>query len=118
MVNYKSDQWVKGGIDTYGQAKNLTPSKVALSQTVSSSISTSTTVAITSGATFLRIYAIDKDIYFKWGSTAVTSSNFDEVIPANQIVDLYIPIESGTTLYTTARVIERSATATIVVIQK
>ena len=100
-------------------AMQLTPATVALSQTVSSSISSSTTLAITAGATILRIYAVDKDIYFKWGSTAVTSSNFDEVIPANQIVDLVVPIDTTTgVLFTTSRVIERSATATIIVIQK
>lgn len=96
----------------------LTPNKIALSQVVTSSISASTTLAITSGATFLRVYASDKDVYFKWGSTAVTNANFDEVIPANQVIDLYIPVETGTTLYTTARVIEKSATATLTVIQK
>ncbi len=97
----------------------LSPSVVALSQGVNASISSSSTLAITDGATILRIYAVDKDIFLKWGSTAVTSSNFDEVIPANQICDFVIPIEvQPSTLYTTCRVIERSATATMIYTQK
>lgn len=99
-------------------AAQLTPSVVALSQAVSSSISSSSTIAVTAGATFIRIYAISQDIYLKWGSTAVTSSNFDEVIPAGQICDFFIPVDSTGATYTTMRVIERTATATIIWIQK
>lgn len=97
----------------------LSPAKTALSQGVNSSISSSTTLAITAGATILRIYAVDKDILLKWGSTAVTTSNFDEVVPANQICDFVIPVETlPDVLYTTCRVIERSATATMIYTQK
>lgn len=100
-------------------AMQLTPATIALSQNITSSISSSSTLAITDGATILRLYSADKDTLLKWGSTAVTTSNFDEVIPANQIVDLVIPIDSTTgALFTTTRVIERSATATLISIQK
>jgi len=100
-------------------AAQLTPASTALARTVSSSISASTTVTFNAATTLLRVYAIDKDVYLKWGSTAVTSSNFDEVIPANQIVDLFVPIDTSTNLlYTTMRVIERAATATIIIIEK
>lgn len=105
--------------DSNNTSVQLSPSVVALSQGVNASISSSTTLAITAGATMLRIYAADKDIFLKWGSTAVTSSNFDEVIPANQVCDLVIPIETQpSTLYTTCRVIERAATATMIYTQK
>lgn len=97
----------------------LSPSSATLAQGVNASISSSATLAITAGATILRIYAVDKDIFLKWGSTTVSSSNFDEVIPANQICDLVIPIETQpSTLYTTCRVIERAATATMIYTQK
>lgn len=118
MVNYKSDQWVKGGIDTYGQAKNLTPSKIALARTVDATISGSTEIALNSLTTFIRVYAIDKDVYMKWGTDDVTAANFDEVIPANQICDFYVPVESGTTLYTAVNFIERAATGGLIVIEK
>jgi hypothetical protein len=96
----------------------LTPARIALSQVVNASISSSATLNITAGATILRCYSADKDTYLKWGSTTVTSSNFDEILPANQIVDLVVPQDSSGVLYTTTRVIERAATATLIVIQK
>ncbi len=96
----------------------LTPNKAALARTVDATISTSTEITLNAATTFLRIYAIDKDVYLKWGTADVTASNFDEIIPANQIVDLYVPIESGTTLYTAINLIERAATGGIIVIEK
>jgi hypothetical protein len=105
-------------LDPYSNLRLITPSKIALARTVSASISASTTVTFNASTKMLRIYAIDKDVYLKWGATAVTAANFDEVIPANQVVDLYIPAETGTTLYTTMRIIERAATATVIIIEK
>lgn len=100
-------------------AAQLTPSAIALARTVSSSISSSTTVTFNAATAFLRVYAVSQDVYLKWGATAVTSSNFDEVIPSNQIVDLFIPVDVTTgLLFTTMRIIERSATATIIIIEK
>ena len=96
----------------------LTPSAVALATTVSASISASTTITFNAETHFLRVYAIDKDIYLKWGTTTVTASNFDEVIPANQICDFWVPRDSSGTRYTGCKVIERSATATIIAIEK
>ncbi len=106
-------------IDNDRKGVQLTPRSIALARTVSSSISASTTITFNASTTFLRIYAVSQDVYFKWGATAVTSSNFDEVIPANQVVDLLVPIDTTTgLLFTTCRVIERTATATIIVIEK
>lgn len=98
----------------------LGPSTTAkAAPTISSSIAGSTTLTFNSATTFLRIYAIDKDVYFKWGATTVDATNFDEVIPANQIVDLVIPTQQTTgVLYATCRFIERAATATIIIIEK
>jgi hypothetical protein len=100
-------------------AAQLTPSAIALARTVSSSISASTTLTFNASTTFLRCYAKNQDVYLKWGATAVTSSNFDEVIPAGQIVDLFVPIDTTTgSKFTTCRIIEVTATATITVIEK
>jgi hypothetical protein len=100
-------------------AIQLTPSRIALSRTVSASISAATTVTFNAATTMVRVYAVDKDVYMKWGTTAVTSANFDEIIPANQVVDLVVPVVAATgVLYTACTVIERSATATIILIEK
>lgn len=96
----------------------ITPDFVALARTVSASISSATAITFNSATTFLRVYAIDKDVYLKWGTTNVTAANFDEVIPANQICDFYVPSQSTGAKYTQCTVIERSATATIIVIEK
>lgn len=105
--------------DNQGIAIQLSPRRIALARTVTSSISASTTITFNQNTTFLRIYSADKDTYLKWGATAVTSSNFDEVIPANQICDFLIPIDVSTGLpFTTCKVIERAATATLIVIEK
>lgn len=96
----------------------LAPAVPALSRSVISSLSSSTTLAITSGATFIRFYATSQDVYLKWGATAVDATNFDEVIPAGQVVDVFIPVESTGNTYTTCRLIERAASAALVQIQK
>lgn len=104
--------------DANGIAMQLTPSSVALGQLVTSSISASTTRNLTAGTSLLRAYAVNQDVFLKWGATAVTSSNFDEVIPANQVVDLVVPRDSTGALFTTIRVIERAATATLILVEK
>ena len=100
-------------------AMQITPAVIALARTVSSSISSTTTITFNTATTMIRVYAINQDVYLKWGTTAVTAGNFDEVIPANQIVDLVVPNIPTTGIpYTACTVIERVATATIIVIEK
>lgn len=98
-------------------AIQLTPRAIALAVTVDATISASTEITLNSATTFIRIYAIDKDVYMKWGTADVTASNFDEVIPANQICDFLVPRLSGV-LYTAVNFIERAATGGIIVIEK
>jgi len=104
--------------DEHGIAMQLSPALTALGRVVSSSISASTTRALTAGTTVIRCYAKTQDVYLKWGSTAVTSSNFDEVIPAGQMVDFVVPKDTAGVLFTTIRLIEATATATITIIEK
>ena len=104
--------------DGNNQVMNLTPSVVALARTVDATISATTEITFNAATRFIRVYALDKDVYMKWGTDDVTASNFDEVIPANQICDFYVPYSSGTTLYTAANFIERAATGGIIVIEK
>lgn len=110
----------RSSLPTDGNSKpvQLTPAKIALARTVSSSISSSTEIDFNAATTFIRCYANNQDVYLKWGTTAVTSSNFDEIIPAGQIVDLVIPYKAVDTLYPSCTVIQVASTATITVIEK
>lgn len=99
-------------------AAQLSPASVALARTVDPTISASTEITLNASTSFIRVYAIDKDVYMKWGTVDVTASNFDEVIPANQICDFFVPLETGDVLYTAVNFIERAATGGIIVIEK
>lgn len=96
----------------------LAPARIALARTVDASISSSTEVTLNGATTFVRVYAIDQDVYLKWGTSDVTASNFDEVIPAGQIVDLVLPNQADGTRYTALNVIERVSGATVIIIEK
>lgn len=91
----------------------IAPSVVALARTVNASISTSTEITLNKQTTMLRVYAIAKDVYLKWGTTSVTASNFDEVIPAGQILDYRVPKNQ-----TAVNLIERESGATVIVVEK
>lgn len=91
----------------------LSPSVVALEQTLDTSISSSTEITLNSKTSIIRFYATGQDVWLKWGTADVTSSNFDEVIPVGQIVDLVVPKSISA-----VNLIQRAATAQIVVIEK
>jgi hypothetical protein len=95
-----------------GEKLQLSPAKAALARTVDATISTTTQIVLNAATSFLRVYAINKDVYLKWGTTAVDATNFDQVIPAGQIVDLVPPDET-----TAVNLIEREASATVIVIE-
>lgn len=90
-----------------------TPDVVTLARTVNATISATTEITLNVATTYLRVYAIAKDVYLKWGTADVTASNFDEVIPAGQVLDFLVP--DG---ITAINVIEREAGGTILVIEK
>jgi len=90
-----------------------TPDVVALARTVDSTISSSTEITLNKATTYIRVYAITKDVYLKWGTSDVTAANFDEVIPAGQVFDFLVPDGQ-----TAINVIERESSAIIVVIEK
>lgn len=97
----------------------LAPANIALARTVDATISTSTEITLNAATSFVRVYAINKDVYLKWGTDDVTASNFDEVIPAGQICDFIVPkSQPGKALYTALNLIEREASATVIVIEK
>lgn len=98
--------------DGNGVPMNLVFAKKALARTVDATISTSTEITLNAATSLIRLYALDQDVYMKWGTDDVTDSNFDHVVPAGQIIDLVrIPGETAINL------IERTATAGIIVIE-
>src|SRR3990170_2228539 len=88
-----------------GQVMQITPKGTALHRTVNSAISTSTEITLNADTTFLRCYAITEDVYLRWGIEDCNESLFDEVIPANQIVDLAVPVDSEGVKFTAFNVI-------------
>lgn len=95
----------------------LPPAKVAVS-TSTQTVDTSTTFAITAGATFIEASSFTQAAYLKWGSTAVTSSNADHTIQAGSTIHRAIPVDTTTgSLFTTMRVIGQAAGATVTISQ-
>ena len=90
-----------------------TPDVSALARTVDTSISGSTEIVLNKATTYIRVYAITKDVYLKWGTDDVTAANFDEVITAGQVFDFVV--SEG---ITAVNVIEREASAIVIVIEK
>jgi hypothetical protein len=101
-------------IDVSGQLIPLGPSSTALAVTYDTSISSATSIALNAAARFIRVTAIGEGVFLRWSGT-VSSVNFDEYIEAGQTLDWQIePSQAGTTI----SVIERAASASVVVIQK
>jgi len=97
----------------------LTPAMIARARTVDGTISATTEITLNASTRMIRVYAISQDVYLKWGTADVTASNFDEVIPANQICDFVVPRDVTTdALFTAINLIERVAGATVIVIEK
>ena len=96
-----------------GQIMQITPRGTALARTVNSSLSSSVEITLHADTTFLRIYALSQDVYLRWGIENCNASTFDEVIPAGQICDFFIPAS-----ITAINLIERTASATVIVIEK
>lgn len=90
-----------------------TPDVAALARTVDNSISGSTEIVLNVATTYIRVYAIAKDVYLKWGTADVSASNFDEVIPAGEVFGFFVPDN-----ITAINLIERESGATVIVIEK
>lgn len=90
-----------------------TPAVVALEETYDATISATTEITLNTNTTIIEVCAIDKAILLKWGAVAASTTDFDEVIPANTVRQFYIP--NG---ITAVNFIEQAATAILVVIEK
>ena len=104
--------------DSGGRPISLSPAKPALARTVDATISSSTEIVLQPATRIITVYAKSQDVYLKWGTTDVDATNFDEVIPAGSVIDRFVPIEVGTTRYTAINLIERDASASVIVIEK
>jgi hypothetical protein len=96
-----------------------TPAVVALEETYDATISGSTELSLNASTNLIEVCAIDKAIMMKWGTSDASTSDFDEVIPANTVRQFSVPIDSATGVkYTAVNFIEQSATAILAVVEK
>lgn len=96
--------------------ENITPIATALARTVQT-VDAAIVVALNSETTVLRVYAISKDVYLRWGTSDqayATSENFDEVIPAGQIIDYAVPLGG----FTHVSFVGRASGGTVVAVEK
>lgn len=99
----------------------LAPATVALARDVEDTLDAAISISLESRTDFIRCYATIRDVYLKWGTTTIDASNFDEIIPVGQIIDLKVPIikdTGGKERYSELSIIERQSGAAIVIIQK
>lgn len=88
------------------------PKAPTLATTYDATISSSTTVTLNSGTTYIEVTALLKGIFMKWGATA-SSSAFDEFIAPESTRVYIVPAAQSTVQF-----IEEAATAHLVVIEK
>lgn len=92
----------------------LVPSKISLATTYDTTISTSTQISLNPSTSLIEVSALSQAILMKWGLTAVTTSNFDNVIQAGSTRHFVIPVDTATgILFTAVNFIEQSASATL-----
>ena len=98
---------------------DTTPSVVAIEETYDATISSSTELTFNASTTLIEVAAIDKAIMMKWGTSDCSTSDFDEVIPANTVRQFHIPVDTTTgVLFTAVNFIEQAATAILAVVEK
>ncbi len=102
--------------DANGTSMQLVPAKTALATTYDTTISTTTQITFNAATTLIEVTAITQAILLKWGTTAVTTSNWDNVIAAGTTRHFIVPVDTTTGLVTTAvNFIEQAATAILCV---
>lgn len=90
----------------------LTFDSAALAKTYDTTISSATDITLNTKTKLIEVTAIDQGVFLRYASTA-SSANFDEYIHADTTRHFVVP--SGVTVIS---VIERAATAAVVVIEK
>lgn len=79
--------------DVNGSAVQLTQNTVALQVTKNDSVTTASLVAVTLNAatSLIRVVSLDNGIFLRYQATGVTSTVFDEYVPAFSVIDLVVP---------------------------
>jgi len=99
----------------FGQI-NTAPTSKPLAVTYDATISGSTQITLNAKTTGIEVTAIDKTILMKWGTTDVSTTDFDHAIPLNTTRQFVVPIDSSTGVkYTAVNFIEQAATAILAV---
>ena len=101
--------------DQNGNLVPLTPASVSEAVTKNDTLTTASLAAITLQALtkIVRVFALDNGVFMKYAATGVTSSVFDEYIPARNVMDFVIPVG-----VTAISLIADEGTARIRVIEK
>ncbi len=93
------------------------PAIAALEETYDASVSASTEVTLNAATTMVEVTAIDKGLFLKWGTTDVSSTDFDAFIPANTSKLLPVPATATARSYDALNVIEEAASSHAVIIE-
>lgn len=88
------------------------PNAPTLAVTYDATISSSTSVTLNSGTTYIEVTALLKGIFMKWGATA-TSSSFDEFIAPESTRTYLVPDGVSSVQF-----LEEAASAHLIVIEK
>jgi len=107
-------------INAKGNKVIITPKGLASARTVRALVASSL-LTLQSDTTFLRVYAISKDVYLKWATTDTDyckATNFDEVIPAGQYIDLSVPTQTDGGKFSRVMFVGRESGSTVIVIEK
>lgn len=102
---------------SYAVVHDLPPAKVAIEETYDATVSASTEITLAANTTLIEVTAIDKAIFMKWGTTDVSSTDWDHVIPANTTRRFAVPVETAATgvLFNAVNFIEQAATAILAI---
>jgi len=110
MINQKNPSFLPS--DQQGDMIPLTTPTNAIAVTYDTSISTATDIVLNSATALIEVTAINNGVFLRYASTA-SSANFDEFILADSTRHFVIP--AGVT---TISVLEETASAKVVVIEK
>lgn len=99
-------------IDGAYKEMQLPPAVVALAVTYDATISAATDITLNAATSYLEVSAIDKGVFLRWAATA-SSTAFDEFINAGETRSFVKP--AGVTVIS---VIQESATAKVVIVEK
>lgn len=96
-----------------------TPAVAVIEETYDATISSSTELTLNAATTLIEVSAIDKTIFLKWGTSDVSTSDFDEVVSLNTTRQFIVPTDATTNArYTAVNFIEQAATAILAVVEK